>query len=137
MVAKALHDLIRFVDVQQMENTMRWLAVQSDQHCTRIGFTFADGNFTVSQWSGFKMYVGVHFDIDGEGNPVHPVIASPPLTDISRVDALAIILSTDEDLKSEAQINGGKTRAVDVNLTLTTPLWSILGKDERFRQNYL
>jgi hypothetical protein len=137
MVTKALHDLIRSVDVEQMEKTSRWLAVQPDKHRIRIGFTFADGNFTVSQWSGFKMYVGVYFDVDGEGDPVHPVLVSPPLTDISRVDALAIILSTDEDLKLEADNHNVRPSAVDVNLTLTTPLWSILGKDERFRQYYL
>ncbi|KAL4769059.1 transferase [Aspergillus nidulans var. acristatus] len=137
MVTKALHDLIRSVDVEQMEKTSRWLAVQPDKHRIRIGFTFADGNFTVSQWSGFKMYVGVHFDVDGEGDPVHPVLVSPPLTDISRVDALAIILSTDENLKLEADNHNVRPSAVDVNLTLTTPLWSILGKDERFRQYYL
>lgn len=133
MVTKALHDLVRSVDVQQMEQTTRWIAVQPDKSRIRVNFTFADGNFTVSQWSGFKMYVGVDFDVDSDGNPVHPILVAPPLTEISRVDALAMILSTDEDL---AEQDSGRPSAVDVNLTLTEPLWSILDSDEEVRKHY-
>lgn len=134
MVAKALHDLVRSVHVQQMEQTTRWIAVQPDKSRIRVNFTFADGNFTVSQWSGFKMYVGVDFDVDSEGNPVHPVLVAPPLTEISRVDALAMMLSTDEDL---AEQESGKPNAVDVNLTLAEPLWGVLDDDEQFRKHYI
>lgn len=137
MVAKALHELVRTVDVQQMEQTTRWIAVQPDKSHIRVGFTFADGNFTVSQWSGFKMYVGVDFDVDGKGNPVQPVLVSPPLTEISCVDALAMIMSTDEDLSRVAEQDNSGPNAIDVNLTLTEPLWSILDKDEQFRKHYL
>lgn len=133
MVTKALHGLVRSVDVQQMEQTTRWIAVQPDKSRIRVNFTFADGNFTVSQWSGFKIYVGVDFDADSDGNPVHPILVAPPLTEISRVDALAMILSTDEDL---AEQDGGRPSAVDVNLTLAEPLWSILDSDEEFRKHY-
>ncbi|KAL2815114.1 transferase [Aspergillus granulosus] len=103
MVAKALHELIRAVDVQQMEKTTRWIAVQPDKSRIRVGFTFVDGNFTISQWSRFKMYVSVEFDADGDGNPVHPILVAPPFTEISRVDALAMILSTDGDLVRAAE----------------------------------
>lgn len=131
------HDLVRSVDVQEMKQTTRWIAAQPDKSRVRVDFAFADGNFTVSQWSGFKMYVGVDFDVDGEGNPVHPVLVAPPLTDMSRVDALAMILSTDEDLGREAGQDSGAPSAIDVNLTLTAPLWSILNSDEQFRRHYL
>lgn len=137
MVSKALHDLIRATDAQQMEQTTRWIAVQPDKGHIGINFTFADGNFTVSQWSGFNMYEGVDFDVDGEGNPVPPVLVTPPLTEVSRVDALAMMLSTDEDLNRMAKSGGKMPNAINVNLTLTAPLWPILDEDENFRKHYL
>lgn len=123
MVSKALHDLIRAIDAQQMEQTTRWIAVQPNKGHIGINFTFADGNFTVSQWSGFDMYEGVDFDVDGEGNPVRPTLVTPPFTEISRVDALAMMLSTDEDLNRTAKSGGEMPNAINVNLTLTAPLW--------------
>jgi hypothetical protein len=73
------------------------------------------------------MYDGVDFDVDGNEKSIPPVLVSPPFTPISLVGGLAFVLSTEEQ----------DQRAVDMNLSLSEPLWSILGRDpslRRFRQ---
>lgn len=138
-VARTLHTIIRAVDSHQMEHSTRWIAVHPDKSRIRVNYSFVgDGNFIVTQWSGFGMYVGVDFDVDGQGRPIPPALVSPPL---SPVDGLAMILSTEEDFHRAASTPGkiispGKQNAVDINLTLAEPLWSILGEDEQFRKHF-
>ena len=138
-VAKTLHAKIREVDAYQMEQTTRWTAVHRDKSRIKVNYNFVgDGNFVVTQWSGFRMYVGVDFDVDGQGRPIPPVLVSPPL---SPVDGSARILSTEEDFYYETKGSGqatsaGKQNAVAINLTLTEPLWLILGEDEQFRKHF-
>ena len=138
-VAKTLHNIVRKVDVHQMEQTTRWIAVHPDKSRIKANCSFVgDGNFVVTQWSGFRMYVGVDFDVDGQGRPIPPVLVSPPL---SPVDGSARILSTEEDSYQATTAPGqasspGKQNAVAINLTLAEPLWSILGEDEQFRKHF-
>lgn len=137
-VAKTLHTKIREVDAHQMEQTTRWIAVHRDKSRIKVNYNFVgDGNFVVTQWSGFRMYVGVDFDVDGQGRPIPPVLVSPPL---SPVDGSARILSTEEDFYCETTApeqasSPGKQNAVAINLTLAEPLWLILGEDEQFRKH--
>ncbi|PLB52555.1 hypothetical protein P170DRAFT_339443, partial [Aspergillus steynii IBT 23096] len=135
-VAKALHNLVRGVDAQQVEQTTRWVALQPDKSRIKVDFTFADGNFTVSQWSGFGMYPGMDFDVDERGDPISPALVAPPFTEVSRVDGLAMIMSTEEDLQhSKTEGRGKKPSAVDVNLTLSEPVWAVLQEDAEFMKH--
>lgn len=136
-VAKELHNLIHGVDAQTMAQSTRWIAVQPDKSRIRVDFTFSRGNFTVSQWSAFSMYVGVDFDVDEEGTPVPPTLVGQPYTDVSRVDGLAMIHSTEEESyrvleKESGKVMDGKPCALDVKLTFAEPLWGILDQCEEF-----
>ncbi|CAG8374131.1 unnamed protein product [Penicillium salamii] len=134
-----VHNLIRSVDKERIIQTTRWVAAQPDKSLIKVNYTFANGSFTVSQWSGFKMYQGVHFETDRAGNPVHPDLVAPPFTNISLVDGLAMILSSEEDIEN-ASATGDKSssmpRAIDVNLTMGEPLWLILDSDPQFCRLY-
>lgn len=139
-VATAVHKMIRSEDKQRILQTTRWIAAQPDKGLIRVNFTFGNGNFTVSQWSGFDMYSGVYFHVDGSGDPIHPTLVAPPFTEISRVDGLAIILSTEESMErtaSRTACPGSDLRcAIDVNLTLSEPLWHILDRSSEFQRLY-
>lgn len=140
-IASTLQKQVRAIDAQQMQQTARWIAMQPDKSRIRLNFTFADGNFTINQWSGFGMYVGVDFDTDELGQPIPPALVSPPFTDMSRIDGLATILSTEEEIYRALEQNGSsqaskKPCAVDVNLTLSEPLWQILEADEQFGEYF-
>ncbi|OJK03618.1 hypothetical protein ASPACDRAFT_22320 [Aspergillus aculeatus ATCC 16872] len=135
-VSAALHAVVRSFDPHHMEEELKWIAVQPDKSRIKVRFRFG-GNFTVSQWSKHSMYCGMDFDADEGGNALAPVLVSPPLTDISRVDGLAFILSTEEELHRATQHEGSRQRSppsLDVNLTLMEHLWPILAADEQFRQ---
>ncbi|RAH86614.1 hypothetical protein BO86DRAFT_432008 [Aspergillus japonicus CBS 114.51] len=136
-VAAALHAVVRSFDPRRMEEELKWIAVQPDKSRIKVRFTFDGGNFTVSQWSKHSMYCGMNFEADEGGNSLAPVLVSPPLTEISRVDGLAVILSTEEQLHPPTQHEGSRQRSppsLDVNLTLMEHLWPILAADEQFRQ---
>lgn len=140
-IASTLQKQIRAIDAQQMQRTTRWIAMQPDKSRIRLNFTFADGNFTINQWSGFGMYVGVDFDTDELGQLIPPALVSPPFTDMSRIDGLATILSTKEEFYRALEQNASgqaskKPCAVDVNLTLSEPLWQILEADEQFGEHF-
>lgn len=130
-VAQAMHDLIRSVDRELMRKTPRWIAAQPQKGLISMDFSFAYGNFTVSQWSAFDMYQGCDFDTDRAGNPVLPSLSGPPYTIISRVDALALVL----DGWSES-IEKRERRALDVHVTASEPLWRYLDEDAKFRECY-
>lgn len=83
------------------------------------------------------MYLGVDIDENGKMIPPPPALMSPPFTGVSWVDGLAMILSTEEQFHRAMQ--GGSTSssepcAIEVNLTLSEPLWPILDEDEQFRR---
>lgn len=130
-VAKTLHDWLHSFDAQEARQTTRWIAAQPDKSRIKRSFQFGNGNFIVSQWSKFNMHKGVEFDVDQHGDAVPPVLVSPPFTPISLVDGLALFLSTEEQLQPSS-VSG--TSAIDVNLTLIEPLWSILDEDEEFQK---
>ncbi|KAE8415993.1 transferase [Aspergillus pseudocaelatus] len=139
-VAKALHEQIHSVDSSTMERTLKWVAAQPDKSHIKVNFEFGNGSFIVSQWSKFDMYVGVDFDVDVDAKPIMPVLVSPPFTEISLVDGLAMMLSTEEQTVQDRGQNDvqedGVPCAVDVNLTLSEPLWEILDRDDEFRSFY-
>lgn len=124
-VAKSLHDLIRSVEPHQMDMTNRWVAAQPDKSRIRLDYSFSNGSFTVSQWAKFDMYLGVDFDVDENGKPIPPVLVPPPFTEVSRVDGLAMILSTEEQFHRAMQggsASSSEPCAMEVNLTLSEPL---------------
>ncbi|KAJ5332816.1 hypothetical protein MYU51_009017 [Penicillium brevicompactum] len=135
-VAGALHTVVRAFDPKKMDKEMKWVALQPDKSRIKVKFNFSGGNFTVSQWSKHDMYTGVDFDADENKSPVHPALISPPLTEISRVDGLALILSTEEQLSRHTKHEESPELpcSIDVNLTLMEHLWPILDADEEFRQ---
>ncbi|KAE8374977.1 transferase [Aspergillus bertholletiae] len=139
-VARSIHDMIRSEHKERILHTARWIAAQPDKSLLRVNFEFGNGNFTVSQWSGFDMYNGVSFDVDGSGKPVHPSLVAPPFTEISRVDGLAMILSSEETVERVASTKACPSSdlpsAIDVNLTLSEPLWEILDRSPDFRRLY-
>ena len=75
----------------------------------------------ISQWNKFDMYAGNVFEVP-------PVLVSTPFTPISLLDGLAYFLPTEE------QGTGGDTGAIDVNVSLSEPLWNIIDQDEEFRR---
>lgn len=132
MVTQALHDQLRATDATQMEQTARWIAVQPDKARVSMKHPWANGGLTVTQWSEFNTYTGVDFDVDGGGRAVHPTLVSPPSSRTSRLDGLALFMSTEEDL--ERTVEGDEVpNAVDVILTVVEPVWLILAADEELR----
>ncbi|ODM21531.1 hypothetical protein SI65_02375 [Aspergillus cristatus] len=133
-VAEALHGLIRGFDTHKIKMSTRWIAAQPNKSRIRVDFSFFDGNFTVSQWAAFSMYVGVDFDADEDGKPVPPALVGQPYTEISRVDGLGMFQSTEEEFYRTME-NGGDAKkpcAFDVKLTFSEPLWEILDQEEEF-----
>ena len=123
-VAKALHDLTRTASTnskEEMNQSLRWIAVQPDKQKIRQGFQYGNGSFMVSQWNKVDLYVGTIFD-------VRPVLVSTPFTPISLLDGLVYFLPTEE------QGTGGDTSAIDVNMSLSEPIWGIIDQDEEFRK---
>ena len=129
-VTGAIHDLFRSVGPETMRNTTRWIAVQPDRSRIRVDYKFGGGSFTVSQFSKHGMYKGVHFEFDDTGNPVNASLVSRPFTEVSLVDGLGIMLSTEEELETLANAKP----ALDVNLTVSEPVWEILDRDPEFCQ---
>lgn len=134
-VAKFIHSLVRSVDAQRMTETMRWVAVQPDKNQIEVDYVFGNGCFTVSQWSKFDMYRGLDFDVDRQSQPIGPALVSPPFTDISLVDGLAMIVSQPALLENRSETGGGRpfSPGVDVNLSVLDPLWPLLKEDDWFK----
>ena len=75
----------------------------------------------ISQWNKLDMYVGTVFD-------VRPVLVSTPFTPISLLDGLVYFLPTEE------QGTGADTGAIDVNMSLSEPIWDIIDQNDEFRR---
>lgn len=60
------------------------------------------------------MYLGVGFDADGHGQAIPPVLVSPPFSEVSQVDGLAMILSTEKEFSKGdgGRASGGGHRPV-------------------------
>ncbi|KAF7350383.1 Anthranilate N-benzoyltransferase protein 3-like protein [Mycena venus] len=118
-VAKAVHDLTRIAPAAGKEETgrmLRWIAAQPDKRQIRSRFRYGSGSLTLSQWNKFDMYTTTVFD-----GP--PVFVGLPFTAITLLDGLGFLLPTEERA-------GGDAGAIDVNLSLTEPVWEIFDRDE-------
>ena len=124
-LAKAVHELTRTTSTtskDDMNGTIKWIALQPEKQKIRQGFRYGTGSFMVSQWNKVDMYVGTTFD-------VRPVMVSTPFTSISLMDGLVYFLPTEEQGTS-----GEDSEAIDVNMALSEPIWDILDQDEEFRR---
>jgi hypothetical protein len=79
-------------------------------------FQYWSGGFMLSQWNKFDMYVGLVFN-------VAPVLASLPFMQSSLVDELVYLLPTEEIAM------GGDAGAIDVSLSLVTPIWAVIEEE--------
>lgn len=135
--AKLIHELTQSIasTPEQTRKTVSWIAVQPDLRRVKTPFRFGPGGFMVSQWNKFGMYDGVDFDVvavEGEDDtteaiqrPLQPALVWPPFTPIWLMcDGLAYFLSTEE-----SKTTG--TPAIDVNLSLSEPLWAIFDQDKQ------
>ncbi|KAI8998235.1 transferase [Gaertneriomyces semiglobifer] len=124
-IVKALHDLLlipAITSADDVVNTVRWIAAQSDKRQIKQGFRFGNGSFMVTQWNKMDMYDGASFEAP-------PLMVMPPFTAISSVDGLAHFLP------SYSQANGVNDKdALVVTLSLSEPVWAFLDKDEEFRR---
>lgn len=122
--AKIIHDLTHSPETSSLEEvrrTVAWIASQPDPRKVKAPFRFGPGSFMISQWNKFGMYSGVDFDVAEDTNDViNPSLVWPPFTPIWLLcDGLAYFLSTED--KSD-------TAAIDVNLSLSEPVWETLAK---------
>lgn len=127
-VARALHDLTRTISTtskDELNQSLRWIAMQPDKKKIRQGFQYGNGSLMVSQWNKFDMYAGTVFEVG-------PVLVSPPFTPVTLIDGLAYFLPTEE--QGTAAAAAGDTGAIDVSLALNQPLWGIIDQDEEFRK---
>ncbi|KAJ7108463.1 transferase [Mycena crocata] len=119
-VARAVHDLLRGPSTTQtadIDGTLRWLALQPDLRAVRLSFRYGSGSFVISQWNKFDMYGGAVFDVP-------PVLVSPPFTPSSLLDGLAYTLPG-----GEVGVEGGDKGAIEVNMSLSAPLWDLMDQD--------
>ncbi|KAF4545927.1 uncharacterized protein LTHEOB_4579 [Lasiodiplodia theobromae] len=129
-VTKAIHDITHSRDnnVEDIRHTLRWIAAQPDKRRVKAaGFVYGTGSFVVSQWCKFGMYAGAEFEVP-------PALVAPPFTPISTMDGLAFFLATEELVGMEHGGGEGLPPAIDVNLTLSEPVWKVLDQDTVFRQ---
>lgn len=123
-IAKLIHEMTRTPgsnDKTELENSHKWIALQPDKSIIRQGFRFGNGCFMASQWNKVDVFEGTTFDS-------RPILVSSPFTVISLVDGLVYYLATEE------QGTEKDTGAIDVNMSLSDPLWAILDKDPEFRR---
>ncbi|KIY69553.1 hypothetical protein CYLTODRAFT_372540 [Cylindrobasidium torrendii FP15055 ss-10] len=121
-VAKVVHDMTRTPETtarEEIDSTLRWLALQPDKRRIRSNFRYGSGSLMVSQWNKFDMYKSGTFD-------VKPVLVSTPFTTISLLDGLGYLLPAPEE--------EGDTGAIVLALALGAPLWDILDSDVGFRR---
>ncbi|KAK4866001.1 hypothetical protein LT330_008741 [Penicillium expansum] len=136
-VAQVIHDAIHSVDMDEVKQQFEWIAAQPNKSHIRFKNMVPNGCFVATQWSRGKTYAGVDFDVAPNGKRIAPSLVSPAFSDGYRVDGLAIIMSTEEDLTRRQ----GSRRslacadvpcAVDVNLSLDRSVWKVLNSDLDF-----
>ncbi|CRL21632.1 Transferase [Penicillium camemberti] len=135
-VAQVVHDAIHSVDMDSVKQQFEWIAAQPNK--SRIGLkkVLPHGCLVATQWTKGKTYVGVDFDATADGKRIPPSLVSPAFSEGYRVDGLAMILSTEEEVpyrrnrRSLARAN--IPYALDVNLTLDRSVWNVLNNDPDF-----
>ncbi|CAG8896913.1 unnamed protein product [Penicillium egyptiacum] len=136
-VAQVIHDAIHSVDMNEVKQEFEWVAAQPNKSHIRFKEMVPDGCLVATQWSRGKTYVGVDFDIAANGKRIAPSLVSPAFSEGYRVDGLAIIMSTEEELPRgqpdrRSLASGNLPCAVDVNLTLGRSVWDVLNNDPDF-----
>ncbi|KAJ6177815.1 hypothetical protein N7519_008276 [Penicillium mononematosum] len=136
-VAQVIHDAIHSVDMDEVKQQFEWVAAQPNKSHVRFKVMVPDGCLVATQWSRGKTYVGVDFDVATNGKRIAPSLVSPAFSEGYRVDGLAIIMSTEEELPRRQRNRRSLDRdnlpcAVDVNLTLDRSVWDVLNNDPDF-----
>ncbi|KAJ5699400.1 hypothetical protein N7536_002413 [Penicillium majusculum] len=135
-VAQVVHDAIHSVDMDLVKQQFEWIAAQPNKSHIRLKKMLPRSCLVATQWTRGKTYVGVDFDATAEGKRIPPSLVSPAFSEGYRVDGLAMILSTEEEVPSRQNrrsLPGVKIpHAVDVNLTLDRSVWDVLNNDPDF-----
>lgn len=134
-VAQVVHDLIYSVDMDSVKQQFEWIAAQPNKSQVRLK-TLPRSCLVATQWTKGKTYVGVDFDATDDGKRIPPSLVSPAFSEGYRVDGLAMILSTEEEVprrqNRRSSTRANVPRAVDVNLTLDRSVWDVLNNDPHF-----
>ncbi|KAJ6150411.1 hypothetical protein N7471_001610 [Penicillium samsonianum] len=136
-VAQVIHDAIHSVDMNKVKQEFEWVAAQPNKSHIRWKKMVPNGCLVATQWSRGKTYVGVDFDVAENGKRIAPSLVSPAFSEGYRVDGLAIIMSTEEEVprgqrNRRSLVRGNVLCAVDVNLTLDRSVWEVLFNDPSF-----
>ncbi|KAG0160660.1 hypothetical protein PDIDSM_8190 [Penicillium digitatum] len=136
-IAQIIHDAIHSVNMEEVKKQFEWIAAQPNKSHVRFKKMVPDGCLVATQWSRGKTYVGVDFDIAPNGKRIAPSLVSPAFSEGYRVDGLAIILSTEEEVPRRQSYRGpwdcaNLPCAVDVNLSLDRSVWNVLNSDLDF-----
>jgi hypothetical protein len=118
-LAKEVHQITRtpaLTDPKVLNNTLEWLAVQSDISRITTGFQYGFGSLMVSQWNKFSLY-GTAFE-------EQPVLISTPFTPSSTLDGLVNFLSSREE------------DGVQVCIALGQDVWAELNMDPACKAVY-
>jgi hypothetical protein len=120
-VANHIHSAIRSVDPPTIKQTLDWVAIQPDKSRIRFkNFSLDEGNITLTQWSCYNMYTDMNFDHAHNGTPIHPILSTPPYTQSTLIDGLAIFTSTEQQLSTNEY-----PPSLDILLSLSKPLWNL------------
>lgn len=119
-VAQHLHKVVRSLTREEVIDSVRFIDAQSDKSKIRSGFLGGTCGFMASQWSRLSMYPAF--------GGVRPILVSTPFTEISLVDGLTYFLP---DRRQGTTEERGE---LEVCLSLSDPLWSILEQDRLWRQ---
>lgn len=119
-VAQHLHKVIRSLTREEVIDSARFIDAQPDKSKIRSGFLGGTGGFMASQWSRLSMYPAF--------GGARPILVSTPFTEISLVDGLTYFLP---DRRQETAEERGE---LEVCLSLSDPLWSVLEEDRLWRR---
>ncbi|KAJ9480530.1 hypothetical protein VN97_g13025 [Penicillium thymicola] len=135
-IAQVIHDAIHSVDMDLVKQEFEWIAAQPNKSHIRLKKMFPRSSLIATQWTKGKTYVGVDFDITADGKRIPPSLVSPAFSEGYRVDGLAMILSTEEEVprrqNRRSLDRANIPYAVDVNLTLDKSVWVVLNTDPKF-----
>ncbi|KAI5888321.1 uncharacterized protein SCHCODRAFT_02587304 [Schizophyllum commune H4-8] len=127
-IARTLHEMVQGVTSERAGGTLRHILAQPNKSIIKHRYRHGLGSFAVSAWNKVDMY-SVSFSDNTDGEPIAPVIVSPPYTPINLVDGLAFYLPTEL-----SQGSNDSDPPIDVSLTLHAPIWEVLDKDPNFRK---